>query len=189
MRYGIVFAGDGLPPSTLQRVGFTEAGCQFIIEDIRADQKRIDALLKRLRKTDEILVYSLMAFQRSTGELAHLLRQLIGGGILIRLPCADNMFATTLGPRSGPEVIDLIDLLAEHEDGRRSHASRGHRGGSRNPLSRFQINYARNLYRRGTPLRTIGMIFQLPPDDLWRLIGEPRAAVKPASSPSASRSN
>ena len=73
----------------------------------------------------------------------------------------------TLVARTEPEQR-LIELLAEGEDRRRGRPTgQAFRGESMNPLTAYQIEYARKLYRQGVPLRTIGMLFQLAPAELW----------------------
>jgi hypothetical protein len=58
-----------------------------------------------------------------------------------------------------------------HEDHRRGKPNAQNAdGGSRNPLSRFQITYARKPYKQGAPVRPIGLIFQLSPDVVLELV-------------------
>lgn len=173
MRYGIVRDGDGLPPATLQRLGLERAACDLIVEEGRAaEQRRLDRLLLRLRSGDEVLVYSLAAFQRSAGEVAQLVRHLIRTGVVFRLAEENEKFVPIAKTKAARRIVEL---LAAHEDQRRGRPNAQNvRGGSRNPLSRFQIDYARKLHKQGAPLRTIGLIFQLPPDEIWELISEPR---------------
>lgn len=173
MRYGIVREGDGLAPATLQRLGLERAACDLIIEEGRAtEQRRLNRLLLRLRSGDEILVYGLDAFQRSAGEVAQLLRHLIGAGVALWLAEENEKFVPIARTKAARQIVEL---LAAHEDDQRGRPNAQNvRRGSRNPLSRFQIDHARKLYKQGAPLRTIGLIFQLPPNDIWQLISEPR---------------
>ncbi len=174
MRYGIVREAAGLPPANLQRLGLEQAVCDVIIDEGRAtDQRRLTKFLMRLRSGDEILAFGVDAFQRSAGELAQLFRHLTASGVVLRLADDGGAFAPLLKAKA---ARDLIEILAANEDQQHPRPNlQNVRGGSRRPLSRFQIDYARKMYKQGTPLRTIGLIFQLPPSNIWELVSEARS--------------
>jgi DNA invertase Pin-like site-specific DNA recombinase len=94
LRYGIVWRGVGLPPATLQQMAFEHEACDVILDEHPGvEQRALDKLLLRLRPEDELLVYTLEAFQRSTGEITRLFRQLMRAGVVLRLVQENQKFA------------------------------------------------------------------------------------------------
>jgi DNA invertase Pin-like site-specific DNA recombinase len=153
-------------------MAFEHEACDVILEERPgAEQRSLNKLLLRLRSEDELLVYTLEAFQRSTGEIAQLLRHLMRTGVVLRLAQENQQFAPVGDTISARQ---MVELLAAHEDNRRGKPNTQNlRSGSRNPLSRFQTTYARKLYKQGAPVRTIGLLFQLPPDVIREVVGDP----------------
>ena len=65
-----------------------------------------------------------------------------------------------------------------------SHRQAADTGHARRPrtatLSEVQVKYARRLFSEGEPLRTIGLIMRVAPDDVWKEISkQPRGAGRP----------
>lgn len=176
MRYGVVRECASLPPPAVQRRLLEAAACDVVLQESSPtpeSQRRLARLLFGLKTGDEVLVHSLDVFQRSTGELAQLIRNFLEVGVSLRI----------VGERSEPDalkpsenVLKVLSLLAEHESRRPSRlpAGAGSRfnSGSRNALSKYQTDYARKLHREGASLRAIGLLFQVSPDEVWAAIGD-----------------
>lgn len=173
MRYGIVRVTATLPPPEEQRAWFEAARCDVIVQEGPVSpegRRRLDRLLFGLNAGDELLVHSLDTFQKSTGELAQLIRNFLEVGVILRIAREDHTFQ----PHSaGEEVLKALALLAEHET-RRPSRMPGDRprynSGSRKPLSPYQVDYARKLYKQGVSLRAIGLLFQVPPKVVWEMV-------------------
>jgi len=175
MRYGLIRDASFLPPPAEQRVLLESLGCDVVIQERGAAQEaalRIDRLLGGLKDGDELVVQSLVVFLKTTGEVAQTVRALLSQGARITVAASETEI-TTIEP--APAVIAALDMLADHESRRpspRAVRSRGRiGGGSRNPLSPYQVDYARRLHGEGASLRAIGLLFQLSPEDVLRLIG------------------
>ena len=70
----------------------------------------------------------------------------------------------------------LVCAIADHERGRNvSPAKSVHQGGSRNRLSKYQMEYARRLYAEGESLRVIGLLFQLSPNHVLDVVAPAHA--------------
>lgn len=176
MRYGIVRESPSLPPPGVQRRALEAAACDVILQEgppTPEAQRRLARLLFGLKAGDEVLVHCLDVFQRSTGELAQMIRGFLEVGVTLRI----------VGERAEPEVLKpsenvlrVLSLLAEHESRRPARhppgASSRSNSGSRNPLSKYQIEYARKLHREGASLRSIGLLFQVSPNEIWEAIGD-----------------
>lgn len=175
MRYGIVRGVASLPPATAQRERLAAEACDIIVEEgdpSPESERRLNKLLFGIKRGDEVLVCSLESFMRSTGELVQLLRDLLEIGATVRILNGD---AANHSLRPSDEATELLSLLAEHETRRPSRpgvrAPGRIGGGSRNKLSKYQIDYARKLHAEGQSLRAIGLLFQISPDEVWELIG------------------
>ncbi|WP_309091686.1 recombinase family protein [Phenylobacterium sp.] len=176
MRYGIVRESPSLPPPSVQRRILEGAACDVVLQEGQPTpeaQRRLARLLFGLKAGDEVLVHSLDVFQRSTGELAQLIRNFLEVGVTLRI----------VGESSEPEVLKpsehvlrVLSLLAEHESRRPARgppgASSRLNSGSRNALSKYQIDHARKLHREGASLRAIGLLFQVSPNEIWEAIGD-----------------
>ncbi|MGA0605130.1 recombinase family protein [Phenylobacterium sp. VNQ135] len=175
MRYGIVREAPGLPPAAVQRQALEAATCDVVLHEGQATpeaQRRLARLLFGLRAGDEVVVHSLDAFQRSTGDLARLIRNLLELGVTLAV-VGDDPNGAVLGPSDAN--LKVFSLLAEHETRRPTRALAGGstlKSGSRNPLSKYQLDYARKLYREGASLRAIGLLFQVSPREIWDVIGD-----------------
>lgn len=174
VRFGLVRDAEGLPEPEVQVRGFERVGVdQLLSETLRQDgQRRLRKWITTLRRGDTIVAFGLNAFNLSTGELAVLLRTLCEAGVTVELLDA-GLRPQRIEPT--PSVPRILALLAEHEQqmppSRRQRAAphtRSGRGGK--PLSRYQIDYATKLLRRGTPLRELGLLFQMAPDDIWAVL-------------------
>jgi hypothetical protein len=175
MRYGIVRDAESLPPPPDQKLILNAHGCEMLIEEYAtgpATAKRMERLVAALKSGDELVLPGLDVFCLTTGEIALILQSLLSAGIAVTVATSPES-ATVL--RNGDNGIQVVTLLAEHERRRPSHVVNDSRprsvGGSRNPLSRYQVEYARKLYAKGTPLRSIGLLFQVSPDVIWKVIG------------------
>ena len=170
LRYGIVRELQGYPPAAVQRRLITQAGCDLLLEEqhlTRAALRAQRAMLGGLKAGDTLLVCSLSALQLSTGDLVLLFRQYDQGRVAVNLVSEDGVTPVQLGG----QVRSLIGMLADNEafwPTRQRAPQRSRPRGK--PLSRFQIDYATDLLRRGASLRTVSQLFQLPPNELLRLI-------------------
>lgn len=177
MRYGIVRESPSLPPVAVQRRLLDAAGCDVVLQEGQPTpeaQRRLARLLFGLKQGDEVLVHSLDAFQRSTGELAQLIRNFLEVRVTLRILGDGVDGQAALEPTEN--VLRVLSLLAEHESRRPSRAPPGAGSrtgsGSRNPLSKYQVDYARKLHREGASLRSIGLLFQVSPNEVWEAIGD-----------------
>jgi DNA invertase Pin-like site-specific DNA recombinase len=175
LRYGIVRGVGSLPSAAAQRERLQAEACDVLIEEgepTPESERRLNKLLFGVKRGDEVLVCSLESFMRSTGELVQLLRDLLEIGATVRILNGEAV-AHALQP-SEP-ATELLSLLAEHETRRPSRPSVRAPGriggGSRNKLSKYQVDYARKLHAEGQSLRSIGLLFQISPDEVWELIG------------------
>jgi len=176
LRYGIVREVEGLAPPLRQRALFEQAQCDLILQEGPATpeaQRRLGRLLAGLEAGDEVIVQSLDAFQRSTGELAQLIRTFLEVGVVLRIVGGPDE-SEVLPPAEN--VRRVLALLAEHEARRPSRSPAGSasraNSGSRKPLSKYQIEYARKLHREGTSLRSLSLLFQVSPNEVWEAIGD-----------------
>ncbi|WP_334165169.1 recombinase family protein [Phenylobacterium sp.] len=176
LRYGIVREVEGLAPPLRQRALFEQARCDLILQEgppTPEAQRRLGRLLAGLKAGDEVIVQSLDAFQRSTGELAQLIRTFLEVGVVLRIVEGPDE-SETLPPAEN--VRRVLALLAEHEARRPSRSPAGAasraNSGSRKPLSKYQIEYARKLHREGTSLRSLSLLFQVSPNEVWEAIGD-----------------
>jgi hypothetical protein len=149
-------------------------GCDVIIHERSSGvegARRVTRLLFGLKSGDEIAVQSLGAFLSTTGELARILRDLLEVGAAVII-AAEPGRQLRLAPSDG--AVEVLAALAEHEAQRPTpqllRGSGRIGGGSRNPLSPYQIDYARKLHAQGASLRSIGQLFQISPEEVWRVI-------------------
>jgi hypothetical protein len=175
MRYGIVREADSLPPAASQRQMLKAQGCDTLIEESGAGAlpaRRLEELIASLRPGDELLLPSLDVFLMTTAEIALVLQDLLDAKVVVKI-ANGALPAAVLRP--GDHSAGMIALLADYERRRPTTTVQDSRprsaGGSRKPLSRYQIEYARKLYAKGTPLRSIGLLFQVSPDTIWKVVG------------------
>lgn len=175
MRYGIVREASSLPPPAVQRRLLEAAACDVILQEGHPTpeaQRRLARLLFGLKPGDEVLVHSLDVFQRTTGELAQLIRNFLEVGVTLQI-VGETSDGEVLKPSEN--VLKVLSLLADHEVRRPSRAPAGGsslKSGSRNPLSKYQLDYARKLHREGASLRSIGLLFQVSPSEIWEALGD-----------------
>lgn len=176
MRLGIILEGRRLPPAEVQRGLLTERACDVIAHEARMTpdaRRRISRLIHGLRRGDELAVAGLDVFDRTTGDLVVLLRNLFQVGVTLRLVASDEDDAV-LPPDDS--ALTIASALAEHEARRAmsEKAVRRRRGesGRRLGLTNHQIEYARKLYAEGASPRSIGLIFQATPDEVWQIVGD-----------------
>ena len=174
MRYGLIREATFLLPPLEQRRILEALACDTIIHERNSGfegARRITRLLFSLSSGDELAVQHLGVFLCSTGEVARHLRDLLEIGAHIVVASAPDQ-AVRLSPM--PALVQALTLLADHESLRpnvplaRPPGRIG--GGSRKPLSQYQIEYARKLHNQGASLRSIGQLFQVSPEDIWKLI-------------------
>ncbi|WP_374467862.1 recombinase family protein [Phenylobacterium sp.] len=165
-----------MPPPVAQRRLLEAAQCDLVLEEgppTPEAQRRLARLLSGLKVGDEVLVHSLDAFQRTTGELAQLIRTFLELGVSLRIVSAADE-VETLPPAEN--VRKVLALLADHEARRPTRLPPGsassRNAGSRKPLSKYQVEYARKLHREGTSLRSISLLFQVSPNEVWEAIGD-----------------
>jgi DNA invertase Pin-like site-specific DNA recombinase len=175
LRYGVIRELADLPSPTDQRRRLEACGCDLIVQEAVPTpnaQRRLARLFAGMKSGDEVLVDSLDCFQRTTGELAQLIRTFLELGVTLRIVAGDDE-PETLPPADN--VRRVLGLLADHESRRPTRippgaASRAN-AGSRKPLSKYQVEYARKLHREGASLRSISLLFQVSPNEVWDAIG------------------
>lgn len=174
MRYGLIRDAAFLPSPSEQRVILEGLACDSIVHERNngvEGARRVARLLFGLKPGDELVVQNLGAFLSSTGEVARRLRDILEIGASILVASAPGQ-VTRLGPSEA--AIQTLALLADHEALRPNvplnRPSGRIGGGSRKPLSQYQIEYARKLHNQGASLRSIGQLFQISPEDIWKLI-------------------
>lgn len=184
MRLGIVRDALYLPPAARQREILTARGCVNIREEQGSDfiaDRRIRRITADLGAGDELVIQSLGVLSRPQGHCARVLRDILEAGVAISVALSKN---EVLAFDGGGQALALVAALAEHE--RERNASPGksvHQGGSRNQLSKYQIEYARKLHAEGESLRAIGLLFQMSPNHILDVIGpgpQPGFAGRPA---------
>ncbi|WP_309606641.1 hypothetical protein [Phenylobacterium sp.] len=186
MRYGIVRRIEGHLPLPAQRALIERAGCDVLLEEGPPTRPLLKAqldLLFSLKRGDELLICSLAILHLTTGQLVRLFRRFDQTGVVLRL-VGDKVLTLTL---SGPTRA-LLALLATNEPSPaelRSPRARARTKGK--PLSLYQLDYARELKRRGASLRMIGLLFQTSPSELQRLMGQADGPGGPASGPAGRR--
>ncbi len=165
-----------MPPAIVQRRLLKEADCDVLLEEGTPDaeaQRRLSRFLQPLGSGDEVLVHGLDVFQRPTGQLAKLLRDLLERGATLRIlgEAPENALI-----EPSEQAVKLLCLLTEHEIRRAIHpshaASPGVRSGGHKGLTKHQIQHARKLYKDGSSLRSIGFLFQVSPNEVWKAIGD-----------------
>lgn len=175
MRLGIVLDGSRPAAASEQRDLLAARDCEVIAHESRMTpqvRRRLDRLIRNLHRGDELVLADLAALERTTGELAQLLRNLFQVGVAVRLARAEGD-DVLLAPDDSS--VALVLALSEHE-GRRTPVERAYRRrrsevGRPLELTKHQIEYARKLYADGASPRSIGLIFQATPDQIWQLIG------------------
>jgi DNA invertase Pin-like site-specific DNA recombinase len=172
LRYGFVCEIEGHPPSATQRRLVERAGCDLIIEETRpsfASLKARRKLLFDLRAGDEVLIPSLDTLQMSTGELVLLFQKFDQNGISLRIVAeeADTVLSFSGDARSLLALLASNDILRPDRQRPRRRARRANK-----PMTRYQIDYAIELRRRGASIRAIGRLFQIPPSDLQALLND-----------------
>lgn len=167
MRYAIARGGPGLPPAAVQRDRLKSAGIDFMLEEeapTRASQRALQHLLTGLKPGDEVSLCSLDALQMPGGELILLLQRFHTTGIKLLLVDADGIEDLTAS-----SAARLLELMSRNEQRwpTRVGAERRTRAAA---LTSYQLRYARELRRRGETLRAIGLLFQIAPGELQKLL-------------------
>lgn len=174
MRYGIIVEGPHPPSAEVQRGLLAPHGCDVIVEEraMTPDaRRRLMRLISRLKRSDELVVHGLEAFGQTTGGLVQLLREVFrrGAAVVVVREAKQRV-------RFEPEasLSALVNALADHEAGQALPTGlRRRRGevGRRIQLTAHQIEYIRKLHAEGASPRAIGLLFQVTPDDVWRILG------------------
>ena len=155
----------------VQRALVEEAGCDQVLEDgapSRASLRAQWKVLFDLKPGDEVVVHGVDTLQMSTGELVLLLRKFDQTGVLLHIVGGERAASLSLSGRARP----ILALLAANEVLRPARQRPPPRSRPRGkPLSRYQIDYANELRRHGASLRMIGLLFQVAPSELLRLLG------------------
>lgn len=176
MRQGIVREALYLPPVDVQRQALAAYGYDDLREEKGSDfvaDRRIHRLIADRRPGDEIVVHSLGVLTRPQGRPARTVCNLLEAGLVLTLV---SLHQPAVRFTAFGEAMALASALADHERGRNVQPLTSvHQGGSRNHLSKYQIEYARRLYADGKSLRAIGLLFQLSPNHVLEIV-TPRAA-------------
>ncbi len=177
MRYAIIREVEGLPAAAVQRRRLEAVGFDVALEEglpTGDGQRALRRLLSKLKAQDELVVYALDVLQMSTAELVLTLRRFFELGVSLRL-VGGSMLETV---STGGGVPRVLSLLADHEARWPSRGPVSRKSRARHkPLSRYQLDYARDLRRKGQSLRTIGLLFQVTPHELVEMMG--RDAIGP----------
>ena len=123
-----------------------------------------------------MLVHALSAFEATTGELARLLRHFLEAGVTLRVtggPQVESLAPDGAIPRA-------LVMLADHEANRPAREPTRRRARVKDvSLTQHQLRFARDMHRRGHSMRSIGLLFQLAPNEIAELIrgrpGQPAA--------------
>ncbi len=176
MRLGVILDSSQLPSIAIQTSILQAHGCDEIFCEGRATpyaNRRLARLLLRLKRGDELVVHSLEALDLDTGELIRRLSAMVEVGVGLRI-AFDQKTSRLFAPDA--ETAVLLAALAEHERRRlpsdRPARRRRSPAGGALALTSYQIEYARRMYMEGASPRSIGLLFQASPDDIWRLVGE-----------------
>lgn len=168
---GLVHLGSEASVAQQERL-LAEAGCEAfwrVTDDARGRQQ-LDQLIGDATTGSRLSVTGLEAFGRSLPEVLRLLRGLIETGVTVSI--VDDERTSTLAP-SEPvaEALRVLSSFASHH--REAEEPNGSRRRPRTAtLSEIQIKYARRLFSEGEPLRTIGLILRVAPDDVWKAISK-----------------
>lgn len=176
MRYGIIVEGPQSPSAEVQRLRLAQHACDVVVEEpaMTPDaRRRLLRLIARLKPRDELAVHGLEVFGQTTGAIIHLLREVFrkGAGVIVAREAEEPM---RFEPQPG--LLALVDALADHEASQTlPPVPRRRRGeaGRRMQLTAHQIEYARKLHAEGASPRAIGLLFQVAPDDIWRILDGP----------------
>ena len=187
MRYGVIRISPELPPAHVQRRLIEMTGYDVILEErasTPAGRKILMQLLQGLKAGDEVIVHSLESFDASLGDLVRLLSRFHEADVTLRL--VGGAQVENLAPR-GPMPTALA-LLARHEARHPTPPPTRRRARSNPaPLTTHQVQFARDMRRRGHSMRAIGLVFQLSPEEVTALIGrDPGPSETVAESPSVS---
>ena len=170
MRYAIARGVPGLPPPAIQRGRLQTAGYDFLLEDdfpSRASQHALNGLLRELGPGDEVLACSLSVLQTPSGELTKLLDRFCSQSSRLWLINSDGAAEDLLQA----STRRLLAVMAENEQQWPARVSITERQRRRPQLTSYQLQYARELRRRGETLRSIGLLFQVSPGDLAEMLG------------------
>ncbi len=174
-----------LPSLRSQNDLIARAGCdatRVISGTELVAHRRVLRAIAGLKAGDELVVVNLSVVSRRPGSVAEMVRNLLELGVTLRL--AGGSDAEAVISPDGPS-LDALAHIAEAERLIQRDVRPGHPGGSKRPLSKYQIEYARRLHTAGESLRAIGLLFQLPPAEIWDLINEP--IEEPADADDAER--
>lgn len=171
MHLGIVRDAYYLSPVRDQLRALAAAGCARVHEESGSDfvaDRRIRRVIFQLRAGDTIVVQDIGVLCSPRSRPAHMLRDLLEAGLELHVtPSPGHVIRLT----PDPAVLAAVQILAEQErEPAGAKRKSAHQGGSRNPLSKYQIEYARKLFAEGESLRAIGLLFQLPPSRVVDLV-------------------
>lgn len=188
MRYGVIRISPGLPPTDEQRRRIEAAGCDVYLEERThavSGQGLLLPLLGRLKSGDELIVHGLEALEASVGEMARMFRSFHLGGVTLRI--VGNDPPVSLAP--GGPLHPALDLLADYEGHHPTRPATRRRSRSNMPrLSPYQLRFARDMQRRGYPMREIGLLFQLSPNEVAGALGRD-APADPGDHPTSEDRN
>jgi hypothetical protein len=175
MRYGVVRTSPDLPPPSVQRRLVQAAGCDVVLDEGGAPiatHRSLLNLLFGLQRGDEVVVHGLECLDATTGELARLIRRFFEVGVTLKIVGGSRL--ETLAPNGA--IPRALALLADHETRRPHQAATRRRARSTDaPLTQHQLKFAREMHRRGQSMRAIGLLFQLSPNEVAKLLRANRA--------------
>ena len=175
---GLIHLGAALSEGQQERqLASAGAGAFWRISHDARGRQQLDQLVAGLGAGATVHVTGLDAFGRSLPELLRLVRGLLETGVTIKVVEAEN--TSVISPLE--PVAEAMRTLVAFASSHRQAADTGHARRPRTAtLSEVQVKYARRLFSDGEPLRTIGLIMRVAPDDVWKAISkQPRGAGRP----------
>ncbi|MDO1558576.1 recombinase family protein [Brevundimonas sp. 2R-24] len=139
-----------------------------------AARPQVDRVLLELRAGQTLYLPGLDTLRRNVPDTLRTLRGLLELGVEIRVAEPDSP-PVTLAPE--PVLIEALTLLSTFSANHRNAPNTPGRSGRSETLSEVQAKHARRLFDEGQSLRTISLIFRVPPDVVWRAIGR-RSALR-----------
>lgn len=168
---GLIHLGLALSEAQQERqLAAAGADTFWRIADDARGRQQLDQLVAGLGVGATLHVTGLDAFGRSLPELLRLVRGLMETGVTIKVVEAE---ATSVITPIEPVAEAMRAIVAFASSSRQAIEPAHSRRPRTASLSEVQIKYARRLFSEGEPLRTIGLIMRVAPDDVWQAISKP----------------
>lgn len=170
-RVGLIQLGLPLSEGQQERLLAAAGADTFCrIGDDARGRQQLDQLVSDLRAGATLHVTGLDAFGRSLPEVLRLVRGLLEMGVTIKV--VEDEETSIIAPIE--PVTQAMRILVAFASSNRQGLEPAHVRRPRTAsLSEVQIKYARRLFSEGEPLRIIGLIMRVAPDDVWKAISKP----------------